>query len=87
MNISPPDASCPKSKLIQLNQAYEPFPQGKIARFLPDEEPTRSIRDKPLTQTFVVHCASAEIDKVYTHREIEPLRAAIAKLPAIGGQH
>jgi integrase len=30
--------------------------------------------------------ASAEVNKLYTHHELEPLRAAIATLPAIGAR-
>jgi integrase len=28
--------------------------------------------------------ASAEMNAIYTHHELEPLRAAVAKLPALG---
>jgi hypothetical protein len=28
--------------------------------------------------------ASAEMNTIYTHHELEPLRAAIARIPAIG---
>jgi len=30
--------------------------------------------------------ASADMNKIYTHHELEPLRAAIGKIPAIGGK-